>query len=75
MTEKKLPCIFGKEIHEECHVRAELSKPNITKWIKPKDKTVNEIVDALGQLLYSQFSTLADFCVSCPFLEKKENQK
>jgi hypothetical protein len=45
ITLEEQACIYGKEVHEHCPVRAEISrrgKLDLSKWIKPKAKIFEE---------------------------------
>jgi len=70
--EKKIPCIFGAEIHEDCPVRKELGRPDISRWIKPKDETIEDIANVVTSMIKIELTSLAPFCKCCPFLAKKK---
>jgi hypothetical protein len=72
---KDRPCIFGKDIHSLCPVRkvlAEEQNPDISKYIKPTSKMLDEaskIVEMFTDAKNMEYNILSDFCVACPFLE------
>jgi len=72
---KEIPCIFGAEIHKDCPARKELGKPDISKWLKPKDETLEDIARTVTSLIKVEFTSLAPFCRCCPFLAKKKSEK
>ena len=72
---KDLPCIFGKDICEKCPVRKDITerqRPEISKWIKPTSKVLDEasqLVNMFTDAMSMQYGTLASFCDICPFLQ------
>ena len=73
---KDFPCIFGKEIHQNCPVRMELNRipeADIAKWIKPSSEVFGEaqkLMTVFVDILNTANKTLADFCRSCPYVKK-----
>lgn len=74
-TKEEHPCIYGKELHEHCPVRAELGKRqkfDLSKWIKPKAKILeeaDELIQRFTDALNYEYNALSNFCISCPFAE------
>jgi hypothetical protein len=64
--------MYGKEIRENCSVRAELAKgnssPDINKWIKPKNGIDFDDAEVLIEKIFTLNNTLISFCELCPFL-------
>ena len=71
---ENLPCIFGKEICQQCQVRKDIAEhkiSGISKWVKPSDKILDgadELVHMFTDAMSMQYGILSSFCDVCPFL-------
>jgi len=73
-TEKQIvfPCIYGREVKENCSVRKILASSGesaAAKYIRPKSEMVGdfkEIIDMATQALKSNITLLHNFCACCP---------
>lgn len=73
-SEIKLPCIFGKEITDNCNVRQEITKANMTiqKWVRPKPsglpKEADDFLNRFDESINNDFQVLSAFCEYCIIL-------
>ena len=63
--------MYGDEIRKKCPVRTELTKnssPDISKWVKPNNKTIFDEAEKLLDKMVDMNNALVSFCELCPFL-------